>query len=89
MDATLVRGVLVPAVMRLAGRANWWAPGQQGGTRPTRERSAAGGGTPREGRAAAAGAEPAAGVEGEAAGGPFQGPGQDAGQAERKSSAAF
>ncbi|MGW7517759.1 MMPL family transporter [Streptomyces sp. NPDC054796] len=26
MDATLVRGVLVPAVMRLAGRANWWAP---------------------------------------------------------------
>ncbi|GAA1953828.1 MMPL family transporter [Amycolatopsis minnesotensis] len=27
MDATLVRGVLVPAFMRLAGRANWWAPG--------------------------------------------------------------
>jgi len=26
MDATLVRGVLVPAFMRLAGRANWWAP---------------------------------------------------------------
>ncbi|MBR7671841.1 MMPL family transporter, partial [Streptomyces daliensis] len=26
MDATLVRGVLVPAVMRLAGQANWWAP---------------------------------------------------------------
>ena len=26
MDATLVRAVLVPAVMRLAGRANWWAP---------------------------------------------------------------
>ncbi|WEB38207.1 MMPL family transporter [Streptomyces yunnanensis] len=26
LDATLVRGVLVPAVMRLAGRANWWAP---------------------------------------------------------------
>jgi RND superfamily putative drug exporter len=26
MDATLVRGILVPAVMRLAGRANWWAP---------------------------------------------------------------
>jgi RND superfamily putative drug exporter len=26
MDATLVRGVLVPALMRLAGRANWWAP---------------------------------------------------------------
>jgi putative drug exporter of the RND superfamily len=27
MDATLVRGALVPAFMRLAGNANWWAPG--------------------------------------------------------------
>ncbi|MHC3470256.1 MMPL family transporter [Streptomyces sp. 7R007] len=26
MDATLVRGVLVPAFMRLAGPYNWWAP---------------------------------------------------------------
>lgn len=26
LDATLVRGLLVPAVMRLGGRANWWAP---------------------------------------------------------------
>lgn len=26
MDATVVRGLLVPSVMRLAGRANWWAP---------------------------------------------------------------
>jgi RND superfamily putative drug exporter len=26
MDATLVRGVLVPSFMRLAGKANWWAP---------------------------------------------------------------
>ena len=26
MDATLVRGILVPAFMRLAGEANWWAP---------------------------------------------------------------
>ena len=26
VDATLVRGVLVPAFMRLAGNANWWAP---------------------------------------------------------------
>ncbi|MFG2296416.1 MMPL family transporter [Streptomyces sp. NPDC048603] len=26
VDATLVRGVLVPALMRLAGPANWWAP---------------------------------------------------------------
>lgn len=27
MDATLIRGALVPAFMRLAGNANWWAPG--------------------------------------------------------------
>jgi RND superfamily putative drug exporter len=27
VDATIVRGLLVPAFMRLAGRANWWAPG--------------------------------------------------------------
>jgi RND superfamily putative drug exporter len=26
VDATVVRGLLVPAVMRLAGEANWWAP---------------------------------------------------------------
>lgn len=26
VDATLIRGVLVPALMRLAGRANWWSP---------------------------------------------------------------
>ena len=26
MDATLIRAVLVPAFMRLAGNANWWAP---------------------------------------------------------------
>lgn len=26
MDATLIRGVLVPAFMRLFGRRNWWAP---------------------------------------------------------------
>ncbi|MBK6871079.1 MAG: MMPL family transporter [Kineosporiaceae bacterium] len=26
LDATVIRGVLVPAAMRLAGRANWWAP---------------------------------------------------------------
>ena len=25
-DATLVRGILVPAFMRLMGRWNWWAP---------------------------------------------------------------
>jgi RND superfamily putative drug exporter len=27
VDATLIRAVLVPAFMRVAGRANWWAPG--------------------------------------------------------------
>lgn len=26
IDATLVRGLLVPATMRLLGRVNWWAP---------------------------------------------------------------
>jgi RND superfamily putative drug exporter len=26
MDATLIRGALVPASMSLFGRANWWAP---------------------------------------------------------------
>ncbi|MFP3967458.1 MMPL family transporter [Actinomadura fulvescens] len=26
VDATIVRGLLVPAVMRLTGPANWWAP---------------------------------------------------------------
>ncbi|MCK9893067.1 MMPL family transporter [Frankia sp. AgB32] len=26
LDATLIRGVLVPAFMRVAGGANWWAP---------------------------------------------------------------
>ncbi|EST29256.1 hypothetical protein N566_22185 [Streptomycetaceae bacterium MP113-05] len=26
LDATVVRLLLVPTVMRLAGRANWWLP---------------------------------------------------------------
>jgi RND superfamily putative drug exporter len=26
MDATIIRMLLVPAFMRLAGRYNWWAP---------------------------------------------------------------
>ncbi len=30
MDATVIRGVLVPAFMRLAGEANWWAPAWMG-----------------------------------------------------------
>ncbi|HEX2179826.1 MAG TPA: MMPL family transporter, partial [Actinomycetota bacterium] len=54
MDATLIRATLVPAFMRLAGKANWWAPrplrrlhdrfglsesGAGGGTRPAFEQS--------------------------------------------------
>jgi putative drug exporter of the RND superfamily len=27
VDATVVRMVLVPAIMQLLGRANWWLPG--------------------------------------------------------------
>jgi RND superfamily putative drug exporter len=27
LDATLVRLLLVPAIMKLAGPANWWLPG--------------------------------------------------------------
>lgn len=27
IDATIIRSLLVPATMRLMGRANWWAPG--------------------------------------------------------------
>jgi RND superfamily putative drug exporter len=27
LDATVVRALLVPAPMRLLGRANWWMPG--------------------------------------------------------------
>jgi trehalose monomycolate/heme transporter len=31
VDASIVRVMLVPATMRLLGRANWWAPGPLGG----------------------------------------------------------
>ncbi|MCI3927700.1 MMPL family transporter [Streptomyces sp. AN091965] len=35
LDATVVRGILVPAFLTLAGRANWWAPAWlPQGTRP-------------------------------------------------------
>jgi RND superfamily putative drug exporter len=46
LDATLIRLVLVPAAMKLMGRANWWLPrsldkalprvsfGHDGGVRP-------------------------------------------------------
>jgi RND superfamily putative drug exporter len=26
VDATIIRGVLVPTIMALLGRANWWTP---------------------------------------------------------------
>lgn len=34
IDATVVRGVLVPAFMQLAGRANWWSPSAPGRAAP-------------------------------------------------------
>jgi uncharacterized membrane protein YdfJ with MMPL/SSD domain len=34
IDATLIRGVLVPASMQLMGRWNWWLPGRGSGPRP-------------------------------------------------------
>jgi putative drug exporter of the RND superfamily len=34
LDATVVRGLLVPAVMRLLGDVNWWAPSFLGWDRP-------------------------------------------------------
>ena len=34
VDATVVRILLVPATMRLLGRANWWAPARCGGCTP-------------------------------------------------------
>ena len=55
VDATLVRVLLVPATMRLLGRANWWAPGPLG--RVYRRYGIREQGVP---PAAQAGAEPAA-----------------------------
>nr|BFE84504.1 hypothetical protein GCM10020093_071050 [Planobispora longispora] len=40
LDCTLIRGLLVPAVMRLAGRANWWSPWGPGKLRGFRKASA-------------------------------------------------
>jgi RND superfamily putative drug exporter len=37
IDATLIRLVLVPAVMELLGRANWWLPSWLGGQKPLGE----------------------------------------------------
>jgi RND superfamily putative drug exporter len=38
VDATIIRGVLVPALMALLGRANWWTPRWLGGRHPTPSR---------------------------------------------------
>ncbi|MEU7104775.1 MMPL family transporter [Streptomyces sp. NPDC046215] len=35
LDCTLIRALLVPAVMQLAGRANWWLPGPDRHVRKT------------------------------------------------------
>jgi RND superfamily putative drug exporter len=34
LDATVVRVVLVPALMKLLGKANWWAPKWLGPIQP-------------------------------------------------------
>jgi len=50
LDATVVRGLLVPATMRLMGRWNWWLPGPiarlvgGGVVPPARRRASAGAG---------------------------------------------
>jgi RND superfamily putative drug exporter len=43
LDATIIRLVLVPAVLHLAGRWNWW-PGTRGGRGALRRPGATGGG---------------------------------------------
>ena len=40
VDATIVRLVLVPATMKLMGRANWWLPGWLDRVLPGRRNSA-------------------------------------------------
>ncbi|MFG3419305.1 MMPL family transporter [Micromonospora sp. NPDC047730] len=35
IDATIIRMVLVPAVMELCGRANWWMPGRRAPKAPS------------------------------------------------------
>ena len=50
LDATVVRGLLVPATMRLMGEWNWWLPGplarlvRRDATTPAARRASAGGG---------------------------------------------
>ena len=52
VDATVVRLVLVPAVMELLGKANWWLPGWLGRRLPARRAEALGGDEPAAGTAA-------------------------------------
>ena len=55
IDATIVRGVLVPAFMRVMGRLNWWAPAwvqravakPSASRGPSRQPRPSGGGCPR------------------------------------------
>jgi RND superfamily putative drug exporter len=68
VDATLVRGVLVPAFMRLAGGANWWAPA------PLRRLHARIGLTEEPGPAAGPATGPADGPAAGPAAGPVAGP---------------
>jgi uncharacterized membrane protein YdfJ with MMPL/SSD domain len=50
LDATVVRGLLVPAAMRLMGHWNWWLPGpiarlvRRDATPPAARGASAGGG---------------------------------------------
>ena len=53
IDATVVRLVLVPAVMELLGKANWWLPGWLGRLLPARRAGALGGDEPTAGTPAA------------------------------------
>ncbi|MGW3203311.1 MMPL family transporter [Streptomyces sp. NPDC001135] len=62
MDAMVVRSLLVPAIMRLTGRATWWAPGPLRRLHEWFGLSEGGEDTPRGGAGAAAGAAPGAGV---------------------------
>ena len=53
IDATVVRLVLVPAVMELLGKANWWLPGWLGQLLPARPAEALAGDEPPAGTPAA------------------------------------
>ena len=56
VDATIIRLVLVPAIMKLLGDANWWLPRWLGRVLP--ERAARPVAAPREGKMPPPGIEP-------------------------------